>query len=126
MAEAKQIILPLEDSSLGASASFCVSPKKMMLGTCQYRAPPVSKEAPANRDALGISLPPPPCSLATFGLSQCLMSPGEAFVPASESLSQANSGTSREVALDKFISLNVHAEDQADFKKSGNYHKTDK
>ena len=54
------------------------------------------------------------------------MSPGEAFVPASESLSQANSGTSREVALDKFISLNVHAEDQADFKKSGNYHKTDK
>ena len=34
MAEVKQIILPLEDSFLGASASFCVSPKKMMLGTC--------------------------------------------------------------------------------------------
>lgn len=102
IAEAKQIILPLEDSSLGASASFCVSPKKVMLGTCQYRAPPASKEVPANRAALGFSLPPPPCSLAALGLSQCPMSPGEAFVPASESLSQTNSDTSREVTLEFF------------------------
>ena len=98
----------------------------MALGTCQYRAPLVSKEAPAHMGLPWAFSSPLPGPFSHFGTVPGPMSPGGAPVPASESLPQANSGSSREASPEMFIFLNVCAEDQADIIKSGKYHKIDK
>ena len=120
------IALPLADWWLGASVSLHLT-QEGGTGTCPCLAPPVCKEAPAacHRPSWVFSSLPSGCP-CSFGTVQAPEALADAPVPASESLSRANSCSSRETTLKWFIFLNVCAADPVDVITLGKNHKIDK